>query len=484
MTAITRRPAIQVKPGKPAGSESTETTHYSVVDAEGNAVAVTYTLNGGYGNGITVPGLGFLLNNEMDDFAAKPGAANMFGLMQGEANAIRPGKRPLSAMTPTIILRDGKLFMTVGAPGGSRIITAVTEVFLNVADFGMNAQDAVDAPRFHHQWQPDTLYLEKGFSPDTVELLKQRGFHVDYAPGVVIARRGGDCDRRRLAARRLRRARRGQSGGLLKRQAIKGRSVRDHKNRMLHALSTHLFVGHRLTTVWLDRIWDAGIPLVEIFCAKQHLDYRDHAQISELGHWFRDSPLKLHSLHSPMYNDDVWGRSGPHAVINITEPVKSKRLQVVDEIKRALEIAEIVPFRYLIQHIGVSGEEYEERKVDAAFSALEEISVFARQRGVEVLIENTPNAMSSAERLLMFFEQTHLNLNVCLDTGHANHARRRGNRVPAARRAASARRTFMTIMGSRTLTCFRWWRKVEPSTGGAPWIRCDRMKISILCCWN
>jgi len=160
----------------------------ATIDRDGNAVAVTYTLNGGYGNGITVPGLGFLLNNEMDDFAAKAGAANMFGLVQGEGNTIRPGKRPLSAMTPTIVLRDGKLFMTVGAPGGSRIITAVTEVFLNVADFGMNAQDAVDAPRFHHQWQPDTLYLEKGFSPDTVALLKARGFHVDYAPGVVIAR--------------------------------------------------------------------------------------------------------------------------------------------------------------------------------------------------------------------------------------------------------------------------------------------------------
>jgi gamma-glutamyltranspeptidase/glutathione hydrolase len=181
-------PSEQVKPGKPSGSESSETTHFSVVDAEGNAVAVTYTLNGGYGNGIVVPGLGFFLNNEMDDFAAKAGAANMFGLVQGEGNTIRPGKRPLSAMTPTIILRDGKLFMTVGAPGGSRIITAVTEVFLNVADFGMNAQDAVDAPRFHHQWQPDLLYLEKGISPDTTELLKQRGFKVDHSPGVVLAR--------------------------------------------------------------------------------------------------------------------------------------------------------------------------------------------------------------------------------------------------------------------------------------------------------
>jgi sugar phosphate isomerase/epimerase len=189
---------------------------------------------------------------------------------------------------------------------------------------------------------------------------------------------------------------------------------------MLHALSTHLFVRHRLTTVWLDRIWDAGIPLVEIFCARQHLDYRDRAQIAELGHWFHDSPLKLHSLHSPMYSDDLWGRSGPDAVINLTEPVKIKRLQMLDEIKRALDIAEIVPFRYLIQHLGVFGEEYEERKVDAAFSALEEISIFARQRGVEVLLENTPNALSSAERLLMFLEATHMDLNFCFDTGHAN----------------------------------------------------------------
>src|SRR5579864_3541072 len=189
---------------------------------------------------------------------------------------------------------------------------------------------------------------------------------------------------------------------------------------MLHALSTSLFVGHRLTTVWLDRIWDAGIPLVEIFCAKQHLDYHDHAQIRELGHWFRDAQLKLHSLHSPMYNDDVWGRSGPDAVINITEPVKIKRLQMLDEIKRALDVVDHVPFKYLIQHLGVKDEEYDERKIDAAFSSLEEITLFAKQRGVEVLLENTPNALSSAERLLMFFEITHMNLNVCFDTGHAN----------------------------------------------------------------
>lgn len=189
---------------------------------------------------------------------------------------------------------------------------------------------------------------------------------------------------------------------------------------MQRAFSTHLLVNHRLTTIWLERIWDAGIPLVELFCARQHLDYRNRAQISELAYWFRDSELKVHSLHSPMYNDEVNGRSGPQAVINITEPVKSKRIPMLDEIKRALEIAETVPYRYLIQHIGVAGQEYDERSVDAAFTALEEISVFARQRGVEVLLENTPNELASAERLLMFLGTTHLNLNICLDVGHAH----------------------------------------------------------------
>ena len=180
-------PSVEVQPGQPAGVEKMETTHYSVVDAAGNAVAVTYTLNGGYGNGITVPGLGFLLNNEMDDFSAKPGVANMFGLVQGARNAIAPGKRPLSSMTPTILLKDGQLFMTVGAPGGSRIATAVLQVILNVVDFGMNIQDAIDAPRVHHQWMPDRLSLERAISPDTVDLLKSRGYDVDYNASVVLA---------------------------------------------------------------------------------------------------------------------------------------------------------------------------------------------------------------------------------------------------------------------------------------------------------
>src|SRR5438270_1517028 len=195
---------------------------------------------------------------------------------------------------------------------------------------------------------------------------------------------------------------------------------KDANHPMRHVLSTHLFVNHRLTVATLSRIQQAGIPAVEIFCARQHLDYRDKAQITELGHWFRDSDLKLHSLHSPMYNDEIWGRSGPHAVITITEPVKGQRLQMVDEIKRAIEIAEVIPFKYLIQHMGVGGEEFDMRKVDAAFAALEELSLFARQRGVEILLENIPNELSSAERLLQFEELTHLKLNYAFDTGHAH----------------------------------------------------------------
>ncbi len=189
---------------------------------------------------------------------------------------------------------------------------------------------------------------------------------------------------------------------------------------MQQILSTHLFVAHRLTTVWLDRVWDAGFPAVEIFCARQHIDYVDKAQINELGHWFRDAELKVHSLHSPMYSDDVWGRSGPHAVIDITDPTKAKRMAAVDEVKRALEIAEVVPFRYIIQHVGVSGQEMDERRLEASFSSLEELKVFAGQRGVELLLENTPNALSSAQRLNELLTMTHMNLNYCFDVGHAH----------------------------------------------------------------
>ena len=165
----------EIGAGRPSGHESSETTHYSVVDGDGNAVAVTYTLNGSFGSGVTASGTGILLNNEMDDFTAKPGEPNQFGLLQSENNAIEPRKRPLSAMTPTIVTRDGKLVLVLGAPGGPTIISSVLQVITNVIDFKMNLRQAVDFPRFHHQWLPDELRLEEhGFSPDTVELLKKR----------------------------------------------------------------------------------------------------------------------------------------------------------------------------------------------------------------------------------------------------------------------------------------------------------------------
>ena len=189
---------------------------------------------------------------------------------------------------------------------------------------------------------------------------------------------------------------------------------------MTRGLSSHLIRNHRLTTAWLDKVWEAGIDVVELFCARQSLDYRNASQMAELGHWFRDSELKLHSLHSPMYSDDCGGRSGPSAVINIADPEKIRRRGSVDEIKRAIEIAETVPFHYLIQHVGVSGEEFEEQKVEAAFNSLEEINVFAVHRGVEVLLENIPNQLSSSERLAWLLEFTHLDNGFCFDTGHAH----------------------------------------------------------------
>ena len=189
---------------------------------------------------------------------------------------------------------------------------------------------------------------------------------------------------------------------------------------MTPVLSTHLFVRHRLTTVWLDRVWDAGFPQVEIFCGRHHFDYHDKAQINELRYWFRDSQLKIHSVHGPMYNDDVWGRSGPQSIVDITEPVKGKRIAIVDEVKRALELADFIPVRYLIQHIGVAGQEFDERRLEAAFSSLEEIKVFAGQRGVEILVENTPNRLSTADKLNYFLNETHLKLGYCFDIGHAH----------------------------------------------------------------
>ena len=162
-----------------APHEKPETTHYSVVDAAGNAVAVTYTINGLFGAAVVAPGTGFLLNDEMDDFTVKPGVANLFGLVQGEANAIRPGKRPLSSMAPTIVTKDGRLFAVLGSPGGSRIVSIVAETIVNLVDFAMTPQEAVDAPRVHHQWLPDEVYAEPfALSPDTAAILRAEGYVV------------------------------------------------------------------------------------------------------------------------------------------------------------------------------------------------------------------------------------------------------------------------------------------------------------------
>ncbi len=169
-------PSVEVHAGRPADTEGRNTTHFSIIDSDGNAVSNTYTLNFSYGLGLVADGTGVLLNNELDDFTAKPGAANAYGLVGYGANLPGPGKRPLSSMTPTIVLKDGKPFLITGSPGGSRIITAVLQVIVNAIDFHMPIDKAVAAPRLHHQWQPDVVYVEPGFAPDVLADLKARGY--------------------------------------------------------------------------------------------------------------------------------------------------------------------------------------------------------------------------------------------------------------------------------------------------------------------
>jgi gamma-glutamyltranspeptidase / glutathione hydrolase len=176
------RPAQEIKPGRPQPFESPNTTHYSVTDRFGNAVSNTYTLNFSYGVGMVAEGTGILLNNELDDFAAKPGVPNAYGLVGGEANAPGPGKRPLSSMTPTILFRDGRVVMVTGSPGGSRIITTVLQVITNVVDFRMSLADAVAAPRIHHQWLPDQVVAERGLAAEIVQALEARGHNVALGP--------------------------------------------------------------------------------------------------------------------------------------------------------------------------------------------------------------------------------------------------------------------------------------------------------------
>ncbi len=169
------RPSEDIAPGVAPAKESIDTTHFSVIDRDGNMVANTYTLNLSFGSGMSVDGAGFLLNNEMDDFSAKPGSPNAFGMLGGTANAIQPGKRPLSSMTPTMVFKDGEPIVATGSPGGSRIIMAVLQMVVNVIDHEMNIGVAANAPRMHHQWLPNILQIESGFSPDTIAELQRRG---------------------------------------------------------------------------------------------------------------------------------------------------------------------------------------------------------------------------------------------------------------------------------------------------------------------
>jgi gamma-glutamyltranspeptidase / glutathione hydrolase len=182
-------PSSEVSHGRITISESNETTHYSIVDAEGNAIAVTTTLNGAFGSKLYDDELGFFFNNEMDDFSVKPGVPNSYGLIGAEANSIAPQKRMLSSMTPTIVEKDGKLFMVLGTPGGSTIITSVLQAILNVYEYQMNVQEAVNAPRFHHQWLPDEVLFEPGkFSQETVNVLTKKGYHINEKSAPVIGK--------------------------------------------------------------------------------------------------------------------------------------------------------------------------------------------------------------------------------------------------------------------------------------------------------
>jgi gamma-glutamyltranspeptidase/glutathione hydrolase len=201
-------PAADIRAGEPTAAEGRNTTHFSVIDHDGNAVSNTYTLNFSYGLGLVADGTGVLLNNELDDFTAKPGAANAYGLIGFDKNLPGPGKRPLSSMTPTIVLKNGKPFLVTGSPGGSRIITAVLQVITNVIDFHMPIDQAVSAPRLHNQWEPDKTYVEPGFAPAVLDALRERGHTIvptephTAANSIEVTKAGfiGAADRRSRGA--------------------------------------------------------------------------------------------------------------------------------------------------------------------------------------------------------------------------------------------------------------------------------------------
>ncbi len=191
---------------------------------------------------------------------------------------------------------------------------------------------------------------------------------------------------------------------------------------MEFAFSTHFFVGERLTSRILDQILDAGFRTIEIFAARQHFDYHDKNHVRDVAQWFLDQELKLHSLHAPLYSDFDWGRSGGPP-ISITSLQRGKRIESMEEIKRAIEVAELLPFRYLILHLGLSNEEYDIAKFDAALTSIEHLKIFAKERGAQILLENTPNELSTPERLLEFINYSRMeDVKICFDTGHAHMA--------------------------------------------------------------
>jgi len=188
---------------------------------------------------------------------------------------------------------------------------------------------------------------------------------------------------------------------------------------MEYGLSTYLFVNERLSSHILDQILGAEFRQIEIFAARQHLDYTDSNHVLDLSYWFRDHQVKLHSVHAPLYADADWGQSGGLA-ISVAYLERRLRIESMDEIKRTLEIADQLPFRYLVLHMGLDGEEYDLQKFDATMTSLEHLKVFAKERGVQLLLENTPNELSTPERLLQFLRYTRLDVKICLDTGHAH----------------------------------------------------------------
>lgn len=189
---------------------------------------------------------------------------------------------------------------------------------------------------------------------------------------------------------------------------------------MEFGLSTHFFVGERLTSRILDQILDAGFRTIEIFAARQHFDYHDKNHVRDVAQWFQDQELRLHSLHAPLYADFDWGRSGGPP-ISITSLQRGKRIESMEEIKRAIGVAELLPFRYLILHLGLSDEEYTIDKFDAALTSIEHLKIFCKERGAKILLENTPNELSTPERLLEFINYSHMeDVKICFDTGHAH----------------------------------------------------------------